>query len=218
MCDVEDLNLLSAMHPDDDVAVALVDSADKVTSAVLAESRPEHSTCLHPCDSAAALYREVIGDVELDATLAERAEECDCSVVQLGAVMFLGEELVSLGDEVVEQLILADGVLLALANPAELLVERNLQSPLESEVVEGAGDVDCFVLTHGGGVCVLWLVSSVQIVHLAPCEVAKRPVLAESVHTDISAPVRVVSPNEFVLLSVNDERLFAAHPICVTNV
>lgn len=94
---------------------------------------------------------------ELHAALAERAEERDCSVVQLGPVMFLGEELVSLGDEVVEQLVLADDVLLAFANPAELLVERNLQPPLESEVIEGAGDSDCFVFDHGSGVCVLWL-------------------------------------------------------------
>lgn len=139
------------MHSDDDVAVRLVDAADEVASAVLAESRPENSACLHPCDPAAALRREFIGDVELHAALAERAEERNCSVVQLGPVMFLGEELVGFGDEVVEQLVLADNVLLALANPAELLVERNLQSPLESEVVEGAGDGDCFVLTHGGG-------------------------------------------------------------------
>jgi len=148
MGDIEDLHLLRPVNPDYDVAVRLVDSSDEITSAVLAESRPEHSACLHPCDPAATLRREFIGDVELHAALAERAEERDCSVVQLGPVMFLGEELVSLGDEVVEQLVLADGVLLALANPAELLVERNLKSPLESEVVEGAGDGDCFVLTH----------------------------------------------------------------------
>ncbi len=59
---------------------------------------------------------------------------------------------------------------------------------------------------------------SVQIVHLAPCEVAKRPVLMESVHADIAASVWVVSPNKFVLLAVNDERIFAAHPVCIFNV
>ena len=156
MCDVEDLHLLRPVDPYDDVAVGLVDSANEVAARVLAESRPEHCTCTNPCDPAAALHREFVGDVELHAALAERAEERDCSVVQLGPVMFLGEELVCLGDEVVEQLVLADGVLPPFANPANLLVERNLQSPLESEVVEGAGDCDCFVFTHGGGsVCVV---------------------------------------------------------------
>ena len=136
------------MHSDDDVAVGLVDTADEVSSAVLAEARPEHCACLHPCDPAAALRREFVGDVELHAALAERAKERHCSVVDLRPVMLLGEELVSLSYEVVEQLVLADGVLPSLANPADLLVERNFQSPLEGEVVEGSGDGDCFVFAH----------------------------------------------------------------------
>lgn len=153
--EVEYLHLLRPVDSHDDVAVRLIDAANDLASAVLAEPVTKHGARLDPCDAPTILCRQFVRQADLHAALAERANEGDSSVVDLAAMMLLGEELVRLGDEVVEQLVLADFVLLALADTADLFFHRNPEAPLEHHVVEGSRDGDCFVFAHAYGGCVV---------------------------------------------------------------